>query len=664
MQHHALPGPPQLQGSPGALLPPGSALAAALDPLLPPRPGRRRNSQRRGGLSGKGGNAGSGGGNGGAPLRGDRLRHQRGADGEGAARGRRGVPALQLAGEILPGVRPHRPGRGPGALRVLAQLLQGVRPARALPPRRRLHVLRGLPRGAARPRQVHQRRGGSSSLHAVGPSGLLLPHPDCPVRAEPLQQEPDGEAAARGGVRDGGRREWEWEWERGMDGTQGLLPHHRLGQVPAHRSQAVLLPRKLRGRLPGAEQRPGFHHLLRPEAAEQRQRVRGAGDHGEEPALHRALRVQHAAHRPQGPGHLLRHRRARQLEHAHPGPADGPPQGRGALQHQGGEANQDHAQAGAALGGQRPRPAGQRHHLGHRPHGRLLRRQPLAAAQPGRARRLAHHGHQEVGRRLQILGSGLVLGHGARPGHVHAGQGLPADQGSGVPGRGAPGHGALQAAGGAARGQGGVHEPARLVRGVPHHAQLLRAQRLHVLLDRPLRPEGDGGGEAGQGGAAALRARHGVAQGHAAALRHRLRHHLRPAALHAGHGAQPGALGLPHHPHQPAAAAGLRRRRARLQGVRQEVEELPAGRAGQAQLSSSPPFPKTRALKLLPGKLGIGTLSGVEVGVLLGLVFPFPRKTFAEAIEVLWGAVAAWRARPGPLEVGFCVRGVGAAPAG
>ncbi|XP_053844617.1 D-glucuronyl C5-epimerase isoform X1 [Vidua macroura] len=394
---------------------------------------------------------------------------------------------------------------------------------------------------------------------------------------------------------------------------------------------------ELRGRLPGAQQRPGFHHLLRPEAAEQRQRVRGAGDHGEEPALHRALRVQHAAHRPQGQGHLLRHRRARQLEHAHPGPADGPPQGRGALQHQGGEANQDHAQAGAALGGQGPRPPGQRHHLGHRPHGRLLRRQPLAAAQPGRARRLAHHGHQEAGRRLQILGSGLVLGHGARPGHVHAGQGLPADQGAGVPGRGAQGHGALQAAGGAARGQGGVHEPARLVRGVSHHAQLLRAQRLHVLLDRPLRPEGDGRGEAGQGGAAALRARHGVAQGHAAALRHRLGHHLRPAALHAGHGAQPGALGLPHHPHQPAAAAGLHRRRARLQGVRQEVEELPAGRAGQAQLSSSPPFPrfrrvlpkkkKTAGLKTAPSEgLGSGRSPVVEAGFCWDWFFLFQGK--------------------------------------
>uniref|UniRef100_A0A8B9QZE7 Glucuronic acid epimerase n=1 Tax=Anas platyrhynchos TaxID=8839 RepID=A0A8B9QZE7_ANAPL len=116
----------------------------------------------------------------------------------------------------------------------------------------------------------------------------------------------------------------------------------------------------------------------------------------------------------------------------------------------------------------------------------FFRCQQLAGEEPGRAGRLAHHGDEEAGGRLQVLGPGLVLGHGPGPGHLHAGPGLPADEGPHVPQLGPEGHGALQAAVGAARGESRVHEQARLVRGVPHLAQLLRAQRLHVLADRAL----------------------------------------------------------------------------------------------------------------------------------------------------------------------------------
>lgn len=49
-----------------------------------------------------------------------------------------------------------------------------------------------------------------ASLHSVGPSGLLLCHPDCPVRFEPLQQKPDRACSPRGGL-----------WHSRGEGQQG-----------------------------------------------------------------------------------------------------------------------------------------------------------------------------------------------------------------------------------------------------------------------------------------------------------------------------------------------------------------------------------------------------------------------------------------------------------
>ncbi|XP_048173910.1 D-glucuronyl C5-epimerase isoform X2 [Corvus hawaiiensis] len=176
MPHHALPGPPELQGAAGALLAAGAALAAPLEPLLralsdpagspfsgaPRQRGRSRGSVASGCAAESSGNSGKRRERR-LALRGDRLRHQRGADGEGAPRGLRGVPAFQLGGEILPGVRADRPIRRERALRVFPQLFQGLRPARSVPARRRLHVLRGL-----------QRRGVPLSTQ-WGPQGYFYP---------------------------------------------------------------------------------------------------------------------------------------------------------------------------------------------------------------------------------------------------------------------------------------------------------------------------------------------------------------------------------------------------------------------------------------------------------------------------------------------------------
>lgn len=42
-----------------------------------------------------------------------------------------------------------------------------------------------------------------ASVHSVGPSGLFLRHPDCPVRLEPLQQKPDRAPSPCGDLRYG-----------------------------------------------------------------------------------------------------------------------------------------------------------------------------------------------------------------------------------------------------------------------------------------------------------------------------------------------------------------------------------------------------------------------------------------------------------------------------
>lgn len=54
-----------------------------------------------------------------------------------------------------------------------------------------------------------------SSVHSVGSSGLLLRHPDCPVRSESLQQELDWAPTPRGGLRH--------RWGAGQQGQHNSL---------------------------------------------------------------------------------------------------------------------------------------------------------------------------------------------------------------------------------------------------------------------------------------------------------------------------------------------------------------------------------------------------------------------------------------------------------
>lgn len=77
-----------------------------------------------------------------------------------------------------------------------------------------------------------------ASVHSVGPSGLLLRHPDFPIRFEPLQQKPDRAPSPRGGLRHGrGAR------QPGQYGTlecaEGLRPQPCPRQDPSYLRASV-----------------------------------------------------------------------------------------------------------------------------------------------------------------------------------------------------------------------------------------------------------------------------------------------------------------------------------------------------------------------------------------------------------------------------------------
>lgn len=86
-----------------------------------------------------------------------------------------------------------------------------------------------------------------ASLHSVGPSGLLLRHPDRPVRPESLQQKPDRAAPPRGDLRHSGGERQPGQHSP-LECAKRLQPEPYPWQVPGYlrasvqRSRYVRLP--------------------------------------------------------------------------------------------------------------------------------------------------------------------------------------------------------------------------------------------------------------------------------------------------------------------------------------------------------------------------------------------------------------------------------------